>query len=56
MTKLQEKAIKRIIATMYWNEKKAREAVAELWELAERRGCMTAKDFAEEITNFVCFA
>ena len=52
---LQEKTIQRIIATMFWSEKKARKAVAEFWELAERGGCRTPKDFAEEITSFVCF-
>ena len=52
---LQEKTIQRIIATMFWSEKKARKAVAEFWELAERGGCRTPKDFAEEITNFICF-
>ena len=52
---LQEKTIQRIIATMFWSEKKARKAVAEFWELAERGGCKTPKDFAEEITNFICF-
>jgi len=54
-TNLQEKTIQRIIATMSWSEKKARKAVAEFWELAERGGCRTPKDFAEEITSFVCF-
>lgn len=55
ITKLQEKTIQRIIATMSWSEKEARKAVAKFWELAERRGCRTPKDFAEDITSFVCF-
>ena len=54
-TNLQEKTIQRIIAKMFWSEKKARKAVAEFWELAERSGCRTPKDFAEDITSFVCF-
>lgn len=56
MTKLQQKTIQRITATMFWNEQKALKAVAELWELAERRGCRTPKEFADDITSFVCFA
>ena len=55
-TQLQEKTIQRIIATMCWSDKETRQAVAELWELAERRGCRTPKEFAEDITSFVCFA
>ena len=55
ITNLQEKTIQRIIATMFWSEKKARKAVADFWELAESGGCRTPKDFAEDITSFVCF-
>lgn len=47
----QEKVIARIVKGGF-NEKEAKEMVPKFWELAERMGCRTVREFYEEITWF----
>lgn len=47
----KQNVIARIIKGGF-NPKDAEKMVAEFWELAERRGCETTRDYYEEITWF----